>query len=372
MSESKFSKVPAAAFMCASGTVELSGEDKSDKRKTSPVRLKARSGQPIEHWFWGKVVHDLSGMRMHKNRLPIDYAHNDSEVLGYLNHFDHSTGDLIASGAITPFKADDRASEVLFKMREGVPYEASIFFGGDGIKVQELAEGEVADVNGYRLEGPAVIVREWPLRGVAICPYGADMNTESAANFAAGKEYAVTVLKNETQEKKTMSETKNAEAVAADPKPEIAPVASAPVAVEAHAVEAKAESKTEDLSVKVEAAVDAEAKPDIANAEPKPEELKSEEVKPAAAPEKSPRQAAIDEFCSIEREFGADIATAIFKSGGTFEDAKAAYLKKMQDENGQLKAEVAELRKQLAEKSGKPADFAQTEKKPGKLFNTGR
>lgn len=184
-----FEAIPAAACAFAGGTVDLG--DNGENAKTAPVRLKARSGQPIEHWFWGRVVHDLAGMRLNKSRLTIDYAHNDSEVLGYLNHFDTESGDLVASGALIPFADDDRASEVLFKMRQGVPYEASIFFGGDGIKVQEIGDGEVSPVNGYDFEGPGIIIREWPLRGVAICPYGADANTETAA-LSKGPSFAAT------------------------------------------------------------------------------------------------------------------------------------------------------------------------------------
>ena len=187
--ERDFAAIPSAACQFAGGEVAIG--DNGEKAKTAPVKIKARSGQPLEHWFWGRVVHDLAGMRLNKSRLPIDYAHNDSEVLGYLNHFDSESGDLLASGALIPFSENDRASEVLFKMREGVPYEASIFFGGDGIKVQEIAEGEVSPVNGYDFAGPGVIIREWPLRGVAICPYGADANTESAA-MSKGPSFAAT------------------------------------------------------------------------------------------------------------------------------------------------------------------------------------
>jgi hypothetical protein len=71
-------------------------------------------------------------------------------------------------------------------MREGVPYEASIFFGGDGIKLENVPTGKTVDVNGMEFAGPGVVVREWPLRGIAICPYGADENTQSMA-FAEGK-----------------------------------------------------------------------------------------------------------------------------------------------------------------------------------------
>jgi hypothetical protein len=120
-------------------------------------------------------------MRVHKQRLTVDYAHNESEVLGYVNHFDTETGDLYLSGALTPWREDDRTSEVMFKMAAGVPYEASIFFGGDGIKIEEIGEGMTAMVNGRQFDGPGVVIREWPLRGVAICPYGADANTEASA-----------------------------------------------------------------------------------------------------------------------------------------------------------------------------------------------
>jgi len=57
----------------------------------------------------------------------------------------------------------------------GTPYEASIYFGGDGIRVEEVAEGQVAQVNGFQFASPGIVIREWPLRGVAVCPYGAEM-----------------------------------------------------------------------------------------------------------------------------------------------------------------------------------------------------
>lgn len=230
MNERNFTAIPANALCFAGGEVSIG--DNGEGSKTAPVKLKARSGLPIEHWYWGKVVHDLSGMRTHKPRLTIDYAHNDAEVLGYLNHFETESGDLIASGALTPFKEDDRASEVLFKMKQGVPYEASIFFGGDGIKIEEVGEGMVQTVNGRQFEGPGVIIREWPLRGVAICPYGADQNTESAA-FAKGQTFAA--VKVEQRKEKEMSEEAAVEAKteAEGEKPVEAPVVEAEVKPEA-------------------------------------------------------------------------------------------------------------------------------------------
>lgn len=190
MNERNFKSIPESALRLGGGVVEFG--DNGPDAKSARIRLKARSGQPIEHWFWGRIVHDMAGVR-HKARIAVDYAHNDSEILGYVNHFDTAGGDLVLSGALTPWREDDRASEVMFKMREGVPYEASIFFGGDGIKLEDVPAGMVAQVNGYQFEGPGIIVRQWPLRGVAVCPYGADANTESAA-MSSGKTYAAEVV----------------------------------------------------------------------------------------------------------------------------------------------------------------------------------
>lgn len=229
MNENKFNAIPADACRFAGGEVAIG--DNGEGAKSAPVKIVARSGQPIDHWYWGRVVHDLTGMHRHKPRLTIDYAHNDDEVLGYLNHFDTEGGNLVASGALTPWREDDRASEVLFKMQQGVPYEASIFFGGDGIKLEPVDEGMVAQVNGYDFEGPGIIVREWPLRGVAICPYGADQHTESAA-MNSGETFAAQIVEKEI----VMSEQQAVEAEVAD---------------EAQAVEA--------LTVEAEAAQEQEA-----------------------------------------------------------------------------------------------------------------
>lgn len=174
--DSETRPIPLSALRFTVGDFDLGNN--GDDAKTAPFRMVARSGKPIDHWFWGRVVHDLSGMQ-HKNRVPIDYVHDDKEVIGYANHFDVTDGDLVVSGALVPYKDNDRASEIVHKFRSGVPYEASINFGGDGIEIENIPEGTTADVNGYSFSGPGVIVRHWPLRGIAVCPYGADANTTS-------------------------------------------------------------------------------------------------------------------------------------------------------------------------------------------------
>jgi len=175
-------KVPATALRNRIGRFEFSnnGEDTSG----ISFRMVARSGDAIEHWYWGNVVHDLAGMRMHKERLPIDYGHDEKEIIGYADEFDVSSGDLIVRGMLIPTNGNDRASEVATKAKRGVPYEASINFGGDGTVIEEVPPGESVRVNSRDFTGPLTIFREWPLRGIAVCPYGQDANTST--EFAAG------------------------------------------------------------------------------------------------------------------------------------------------------------------------------------------
>ena len=65
--------VPAAALRMVVGPLELG--DNGEGAKSAPLRMKARTAQPVQHWFWGRVVHDMAGMRLHKDRLPVDYVH---------------------------------------------------------------------------------------------------------------------------------------------------------------------------------------------------------------------------------------------------------------------------------------------------------
>lgn len=174
--ETSFDNPPREALYLAA---QLELADNGSDAKTAPVRLVARSGEPIVHWYWGKVTHDLAGMRLSKPKIPLDYCHDDAEVIGYANHFDASSGDLVASGALVPYRDQDRAAEVLFKAKSGVPYEASIFFD-EPLVIEQVAEGAAVQVNGREFTGPGIVIRQWTLRGIAVCPYGADPHTETS------------------------------------------------------------------------------------------------------------------------------------------------------------------------------------------------
>lgn len=354
MNEHDFNKIPAQACVLHIGEFEL--KDNGEKAKSAPVRLVARTGKPIEHWFWGRVVHDLAGMHMSKPRIPIDYMHDGNQVIGYLNRFDTSSGDLVTSGALVPFKESDRATEIIHKSHAGVPYEASINFGGDGIKVQDVAEKEVTEVNGAQFEGPGIVIREWPLRGVAICPYGADANTSSSVLSQETKTFSASVVsapEAKTKEPVAMKD-KPVEVLAQAKAPEAAQVSEVkPVAVEQPPAEVKPVEAAQPAAVESAPAVEA-----------KPPEAKASEP---AAPET--KALSRDEFARIADKFGDAIAAKVMRDGGNYNTAMELAFEAAKTENEMLRSKVAELSKQPA--NGTPVAMTSA-KGPVKLFNTGK
>lgn len=168
---------PATAFRLAErSNVEFG--DNGETAKSVPINMIARSPGPVDHFYWGRVYHDLEGVVLHKERIPVDYVHG--EEVGYLNKFRVTARGLEVSGALTPTRSpSDPLLSLIDRGKAGVPYEASINFAGTPTRIEEVSEGAQAEVNGQTVDGPCLIFREWPLRGVAVCPYGADKMTKS-------------------------------------------------------------------------------------------------------------------------------------------------------------------------------------------------
>jgi len=279
---------------------------------TAPISLLARSAEPIAHWYFGSVIHDLSGMKLLKKRIVIDWLHDDNEQLGYLNKFEETDDGLLVSGALVPFKDSDRATEIIAKQAAGVPYEASIDFrprGSFGLKIEEVGEGNETEVNGKTYAGPITVIREWPLNAVAICPHGADDRTAAYLNSAENEnaEVEIEVMKIEDDKKAVEDAAKLAE--------------------EAKAAKLKAdESDKAKEAAKLAASV--EAKGEEARAKEKLAEQKKRDD------EKKKERA---EFAQFNEAFG-DKAGVYFAEGLTFEDATTRFCKELRAENEELRA----------------------------------
>lgn len=179
----KLKKVPRSALTFAGSPLKFAdGEGEADKGLS--VEILARSGAPLQHWYWGQVIHDMTGFTPAKPKLALDYCHDDGQIIGYTDSFAATPEGLVCQGKLVSL-GDDRAKEVYDKGKLGVPYEASIFF--EPLSTEELMPGAKAEVNGQELIGPAVIFRKWSLRGLAVCPYGYDGKTETKFSAAGGE-----------------------------------------------------------------------------------------------------------------------------------------------------------------------------------------
>jgi len=336
-----YNNIPANACTFAA---ELELGNNGDDAKTAPIRLLARSSQPIEHWYWGNVVHDISGFNLNgKKRLPIDFDHDTGQAIGYANRFEQTPEGLVMSGTLVSH-GGDRAEKIMKDMRAGIPYEASINFGGDGIEVEEVPAGTTAQVNGYEFTD-GCIVRSWPLRGVAVCLYGADMNTQSQVFNDSGTLSAKVVSQN--TEAEGMPEAKDEKAVEVeDSAVELAQVETA------EEVETAKDEEATELSQAVEEEI-AEAVEAVEAVEPEAEE---------------PSEATFtqSDIADMVTEFGADIALQVVTNGGTVEDARQLSLEAKDAELAELRKKVAEYEAQKPAKTGaSPASFSSNDT-PGK------
>jgi len=310
-----------------SAELQLS-ERSSDTAKTAPFAMVARSGQPINHHFWGPIVHDNAGAQF-KSRVPIDFNHDVNEIVGFGNKIKmNDEGDLEIRGFLTPYKDSDRATEILAKAEMGVPWEASINFAGD-MELESVKAGETVEVNGHEFEGPMTVVRKWQLRGVAITPYGYDSSTST--QFSEEANISVTYL-NKAEE--DMSEELKAEVVEE-------------TAVDAVELEAPEAEVVEETAVEAEAPVVDEA-PAV---EAEEAEAVVEEVEEVAELSVAPGQAFMDLFGETE-------GAVYFAKGVSLEEAKGLEIARLRKENEELRSRVAVIAEAGEEA---PVGFSSTE-----------
>lgn len=304
-----------------------------DNAKTAPVRLFARSTNPVKlNDEVGYVVHDFSGMKS-KARVAIDYCHDADEVIGYANHFDLAEDyGLVASGALVPYSAnpEDKATEIIFKAQNGVPYEASITMGSDAV-AQKIGPGAKTTVNGIELTGPLTVFREWTLRGIAICPHGKDSKTAALALSDVAPLVSITFSDEE------------AAMPADEPKPAEA---------EAQAVEAVAVNDTQPAEIPAPVAEVVEASEPVTE----PAKVDEEAAQPVTAPVEA---TALSEGKRFLQAFGAQ-GGVWFAEGKTFAEAQELHFASIVSERDTLKQKVTELSAQLAETRGEkePISFS--------------
>ena len=181
-----------------------------------PFSMVARSAEAVNHYYWGRIVHDFAGMILRRDSVTVDWAHSFDEVLGFANAFSVTENGLEVSGTLVTTQPNDKADEVYRKGKAGVPYEASIDWDGPEVEIEFIPDGVTTAVNDQQFAGPGYVVRKWPLRAIAICRYGCDPDTHTQFSKNETDPGTVSVsIKQFAQESPIMAEATPAQAPAA-------------------------------------------------------------------------------------------------------------------------------------------------------------
>ncbi len=149
-------------------------------RKLPRVSMRVYGGGPMTLRGWPyPVVIALAGLDYKTGSHPLLLDHKPADRVGHATKIEIAAGTLYVAGVVSCTTA--AAKEVLADARNGFPWQASI--GAQPRRVEFLAEGREATINGRTVRGPMHLVHQSVLGEVSFVPRGAD--TDSAARVAA-------------------------------------------------------------------------------------------------------------------------------------------------------------------------------------------
>ena len=148
--------------------------------KKARFLMVAYSGNVIESFWYGRVVFDISGMRLNQT-LPALREHDRLKATGVIDTVNKEAGELSAGGYFLESTPDGREVPALIK--EGFPFQASI--GAFPEVVEEVKNKAEVSVNGRVFEGPGIVVRKSHIREISFVVLGADEETSAIAASAA-------------------------------------------------------------------------------------------------------------------------------------------------------------------------------------------
>lgn len=164
-------EIPDRLAVFGDVSLEAAGEG---PRKFS---ITAYSGGVMRHADYPvPVVLNVGGVKLANDRLPILTDHNGT-LEASVGHTDSvSIGDsIVATGLFSG--ANEATREVVEKLENGMPLQASVGIRYRAGSVQTVAEGEQVSVNNRTFEGPLLVVNDAVLYEISVVPLGADQKT---------------------------------------------------------------------------------------------------------------------------------------------------------------------------------------------------
>lgn len=159
---------------------EVRLQDPVEEGRKPRFKMQVNSGIPMDHWHFGTLAVDLSGIEWEGKHVAALLDHDATRRVGYTTklYVDESEG-LMAEGIML---SNNDAKQVRADSQEGFPWQASCYLVAS--EVRPLESGETAQVNGHNVEGPATIFSKSKLREVTFTALGADPNTASDASLS--------------------------------------------------------------------------------------------------------------------------------------------------------------------------------------------
>lgn len=170
--------VDALRFEAAQPVAVSPADGESSKRRIEGV---AYSGDLLtQHWYWGAVIFDLTGIELAQERIPILVEHDRKQRAGHAM-LEVTPSDLrIRDGVLLD---NDIGQQVAQEADQGFPWQLSVHI--EPIRNEDLKVGSTAVVNGRTITGPATIFRQSRIREVSLTPTGVDHNTHARV-FSTG------------------------------------------------------------------------------------------------------------------------------------------------------------------------------------------
>ena len=216
-----------------------------DAPASPSFELVAYTGRSIrQSWSRNPIVVDLAGMDTTRQAVPILWGHEATleSVLGQSTSVTNDGQQLTLAGEI--IGEGPVADRVISLARKGLRLQASI--GADAGRIENIAPGEMVQVNGREFTGPVSIVRASSLREVSIVLFGADAATSAAIAAEASGDDAMADTANEMPVEAAAPQTEAPAIVAVESQP--APVEKIDVeAVKAEAIKAVKDALLADL-----------------------------------------------------------------------------------------------------------------------------
>jgi len=202
IANSKFSdseSVPKSAFCIQDSECFAKVVDNEEKN----VELIGYSGGIIKnHWWWGDLGIELSGIEFEKKFYPILEDHQTDKKIGFSQKPDTTNGTL--SIDFINFVDTDCSNEFQRLSKTGFPYQASISIRPS--MIERVEEGAFTEFNGRKLKGPGTVFRKSVYRETSVCVFGYDSETKSRALSEDNGENVVVQLIKEEKETKEVKE----------------------------------------------------------------------------------------------------------------------------------------------------------------------